>query len=85
MKFSVAVKISPRKDILDPQGKAVEQALISLGYAVAGGVLVGKYISFTLDADSREVAARQVGEMCKKLLANPVVEDYEIEVGETAR
>jgi len=78
--FQVEVRVSPRADLLDPQGKAVEQALKRLGFAGASSVRVGKLITLTLEAPSREEAHRLVEEMCAKLLANPVTEDYSFEV-----
>lgn len=80
MKFNVEVFVSPRKDVLDPQGKAVESALANLGYKNVSGVRVGKHLGFSLDADSEDSARESVEEMCRKLLANPVVEDYRIDV-----
>jgi phosphoribosylformylglycinamidine synthase len=76
--FRVAVHIVPRRGILDPQGKAVADALHALGFASVGDVHVGKHIVLDLTADSKDDAQRQVREMCNRLLANPVTEDYEL-------
>lgn len=79
MKYSVQVKVMPLKDLLDPQGKAVSNGLHNLGLKV-DNVRVGKNISLEVEADS-EGAARQVAEeAAKKLLANPVMEYFEVEV-----
>ena len=78
MQFKVEILVSPRKDVLDPQGKAVEQALSNLGYSGAAGVRVGKYLVFSLEARDETSARSQVEDMCGKLLTNPVVEDYEL-------
>ena len=73
--FSARVKITLRRSILDPQGKAVEHAVSTLGIPGVNDVRMGKYIEFKVDRPS-EAAARQAGEeVCKKLLANPVMED----------
>jgi phosphoribosylformylglycinamidine synthase len=70
----------PRPGLLDPQGQAVEHALTSLGFAGTDGLRVGKAIDFTLDAESVDAAEARVREMCERLLANPVTEDFAIEV-----
>jgi phosphoribosylformylglycinamidine synthase subunit PurS len=68
----VRVLIRPKRGILDPQGQAVERALPALGFEGVGNVHVGRLIE--LDVDDPE----QVGEMCERLLANPLIEDYEV-------
>ncbi|HEX8691806.1 MAG TPA: phosphoribosylformylglycinamidine synthase subunit PurS [Longimicrobium sp.] len=78
--FRVEVRVTPRRGILDPQGKAVEGALGSLGFAGLSEVHVGRLIVFTLSADSEEDAAGRADEMCRRLLANPVTEDYDVRV-----
>ena len=65
--------IRPKEGILDPQGKAVERALPALGFEGIGNVHVGRMVE--LEADDPE----QLGELCEKLLANPLIEDYEIQ------
>ena len=73
------VTIMPKSGVLDPQGKAIEGALASLGFDGVAGVRQGKIIDLELGAGaSRE----QVEEMCKKLLANPVMENFTIEIAE---
>ena len=75
-RFSVFV--SPKAGVLDPQGQAALHALESLGYGEVEDVRIGKYIILTIkpgQAGDRE----RVGEMCEKLLANPIIEDYRIE------
>jgi phosphoribosylformylglycinamidine synthase subunit PurS len=66
--------------VLDPQGKAVERSLHSLGYGEVQDVRVGKYLELDLQESSREAAENRVREMCDKLLANPVIEDYRFEI-----
>ena len=72
----VRILIRPKQGILDPQGQAVEQALQALGFEQARNVHVGRLIE--LDVDD----VREVPEMCQRLLANPLIEDYEILPGE---
>ncbi len=80
MTVHVHVRVMPRPGLLDPQGQAVEHALTSLGFAGAAAVRVGKAIDFTLEAESLVAAEAMVREMCERLLANPVTEDFVIEV-----
>jgi len=65
-----------KQAVLDPQGAAVENSLKALGYDRVSGVRVGKYIELNLEADSREEAALKVEEMSRRLLSNPVIEDF---------
>lgn len=77
-RFRISVNISPRQGILDPQGKAVAEALHSLEFGEVRDVRVGRFLVMQVDAADRASASQRVREMCDKLLANPVVEDYEI-------
>jgi phosphoribosylformylglycinamidine synthase subunit PurS len=76
--FRVAVHIVPRKGLLDPQGKAVTDALHTLGFAAVSDVHVGRHLVIELEAADAGAAEKAVREMCTRLLANPVTEDYEI-------
>jgi phosphoribosylformylglycinamidine synthase subunit PurS len=76
--FRVAVHIVPRRGILDPQGKAVSDALRTLGFGGVQQVHVGRHLVVEMDAADRTSAERSARDMCEKLLANPVIEDYEI-------
>lgn len=78
-KFRIAVHITPRKGLLDPQGKAVTDALHTLGFQSVTNVHVGRYIIIESDSYDAITAEEAVIEMCKKLLANPVTEDFDIE------
>jgi len=78
-RFRVSVHITPRKGILDPQGKAVENALHSLGFEGVSSVHVGRHIIIDTDSASPDAAVESVKAMCERLLANPVIEDFEIE------
>ena len=78
MKFRVAVQILPRRGILDPQGKAVSDALHTLGFGGVAEVHVGRHLVIETEADSAVGATASVKAMCEKLLANPVTEDFSI-------
>ena len=80
MKAKVLVR--PKEGILDPQGSAVEQSLRKLGFHVAGA-RVGRLVDVEVDAANEDEARAQVDEMCRQLLANPLIESYEIELGGT--
>lgn len=77
--YRVSVHITPRKGILDPQGKAVEGALHSLGFESVREVHVGRHIVVETEAATEDEAKDSVRQMCERLLANPVIEDFEIE------
>jgi phosphoribosylformylglycinamidine synthase subunit PurS len=74
------VTVYPRRDILDPQGKAIRDALGRVGFAGVEEVRAGKSFEIRLGHEDRERAERELGEMCRKLLANTVVEDYTVEI-----
>lgn len=76
----VHVRVIPRTGLLDPQGQAVEHALSVLGFSGVSAVRIGKAIELTVSADSPAAAEALVRTMCEKLLANPVTEDFVIEV-----
>jgi phosphoribosylformylglycinamidine synthase PurS subunit len=76
----VKVFVTPRKDILDPQGRAVEQSLRSLGFDNVSDVRIGKYVTLKVEASSPDEARAEAARMCEQLLANPVIEDYRFEV-----
>ncbi len=78
MKARVHVTLKP--GVLDPQGEAVRHALGSLGFAGIGGVRIGKVIELDLDAGDAAAAEAQVRAMCDKLLANPIIENYAVEI-----
>lgn len=80
--FIAHVNVMLRPVINDPQGLAVKDGLHSLGFEGVSTVRVGKRIDITVDADSAATAETQVREMCRQLLANPVIEDFEITVAE---
>jgi len=79
MNWRVHVRILPRAGLRDPQGQAVEHALGALQFSEASNVHVGKAISLDVAAVTQDDAIRLAREMCDRLLANPVTEDYQIE------
>ena len=83
-RYRLSVHIVPRRGILDPQGKAVSDALHSLGFAQVADVRVGRFLVLDTEAASADAARDAARAMCEKLLANPVTEDYEIAAVEQA-
>lgn len=75
------IHVTLKQGILDPQGKAIEHALDSLGFKNAGNVRVGKYMELDLDQTDRVKAEAEIKAMCDKLLANTVIEEYRYELG----
>jgi phosphoribosylformylglycinamidine synthase PurS subunit len=73
------VLVRPKQGILDPQGEAVESALGHLGFAISAA-RVGKVVDLELDADDPEQARAEVEKMCEQLLANPLMESFEVEI-----
>jgi phosphoribosylformylglycinamidine synthase len=80
MTYTVQVKVMPLKDLLDPQGKAVMGGLQNLGIKNVGDVRIGKHIDLQIEADTKEAALTVAEEAAKKLLANPVMEYFELTV-----
>ncbi|WP_462255443.1 phosphoribosylformylglycinamidine synthase subunit PurS [Ferruginibacter sp.] len=80
MIYTVQVKVMPLKDLLDPQGKAVMGGLQNLGIKNVADVRIGKHIDLQIEAGSKEEALTAAEEAAKKLLANPVMEYYELTV-----
>lgn len=74
------VLIRLKQSILDAQGASVRRALEGLGFREVLDVRVGKVVDLDIDGDSREEARRRVEEMCARLLVNPVIEDFSVEV-----
>ena len=80
--FRLEIRVKPRPGLLDPEGKAVHHALHSLGWETVDDVRVGKVLYLDLEADSSASAQEAAEAMCRKLLANPVTEDFEVAVTE---
>lgn len=74
--FRARVVITLKKEVLDPQGSAVEGGLAAMGYSNVSRVRVGKYIELMVDSADQASAEAQVEEMCRRLLANPVIEHF---------
>ena len=76
MKFSVTVTL--KKDVLDPQGKVVQNTLLNMGMDSLRNIRQGKYFEIEIEENNQSDAEKKIGEMCKKLLANLIIEDYKI-------
>jgi phosphoribosylformylglycinamidine synthase PurS subunit len=76
------IYVTPKRGILDPQGKAVQHSLHALGFAEVEDARVGKYVELRLGAGPRDAAETRVRDMCRRLLANGVIEDFRFEVEE---
>lgn len=82
MKYTAHINIMPHKELLDPQGKAVNNSLHNLGLSGIQDVRIGKHINLSIEAHSNEEAAKFTEEACKKLLANQVMEAYSYTINE---
>ncbi|WP_339064336.1 phosphoribosylformylglycinamidine synthase subunit PurS [Tepidibacillus marianensis] len=82
--YKARVYVTLKNGILDPQGKAVKGSLQSLGYDEVQDVRVGKFIELQVNTQQKEVAEERIKEMCEKLLANLVIEDYQFQIEEVA-
>ena len=80
MAYKAKIKVTLRPSILDVQGKAVQHALENLGYSTVDAARIGKYIEVTINEDDGAETERIGEEICRKLLANPVMENYSIEL-----
>ena len=74
------IHITLKKDVLDPQGKVIANSLSDLGFEGIKSVRQGKYNEIILDGDNKDAAASKLNQMCEKLLANLVIEDYSVEI-----
>ena len=81
-RFTATVDITHLPGILDPQGATIDRALPALGYTNVSQVKVGKTVRLVVDADTEAAARAQVDEMCHRLLANPVIEAFDISLSE---
>ena len=80
MPYSATVDVMLKPGIADPQGQTIERAMPALGFEGVSEVRVGKRITLTVDASDADAARAKVEEMCERLLANPVIESYEVSV-----
>ena len=81
-KFQAEIDVMPKKEILDPQGKAVTGSMKNLGLTEIHNIRIGKHISLEIEADSAETAHSKVDQACKNLLANLIMESYSFDVKE---
>ncbi|MGZ3767064.1 MAG: phosphoribosylformylglycinamidine synthase subunit PurS [Mucilaginibacter sp.] len=79
-KFQAEIDVMPKKEILDPQGKAVTGSMKNLGLSEIHNVRIGKHISLEIEADSEETAHAKVEQACKNLLANLIMESYSFKI-----
>ena len=80
----VKIFVSLKNGVLDPQGKAIERSLHTLGFGEVQDVRVGKYLELNIETPSRVAAEAKIRDMCDKLLANTVIEDYRFEISNEA-
>jgi phosphoribosylformylglycinamidine synthase PurS subunit len=80
MTYNVEIKVMPHKELLDPQGKAVMGGLANLGISTVSDVRVGKHIQLTIEAETSDAARAVAEEAARKLLANQVMESFEVTV-----
>ena len=81
-KFLAEIDVMPKKEILDPQGKAVTGSMKNLGLSEIQNVRIGKHITLGIEADDTEIANAKVDEACKNLLANLIMESYSFKLEE---
>ena len=79
-KFQAKIKITLKEGILDVQGKAVEHALGSIEFPMMNNVRIGKYVTLDIEAENEKKAHELTKDACNKLIANPVIENFEIEI-----
>jgi phosphoribosylformylglycinamidine synthase len=82
MKYVAHINVMPHKELLDPQGKAVNNSLHNLGLNNLHDVRIGKHITLHVEAASKDEAEKMTREACKKLLANPVMESFDLTLTE---
>ena len=82
MTYTAEINVMPLKELLDPQGKAVHHGLNNLGIKEVNDVRIGKHISVKIEANSPDEAKAIAEDACKKLLANPVMEHFELSIHE---
>ncbi len=78
--FKVSVYVTPKAGILDPQGATIERALPALGFSGVTQIQVGRFITLFVDGDDESAVRADVDSMCRRLLANPIIEDYTFEL-----
>ncbi|MHB9149228.1 MAG: phosphoribosylformylglycinamidine synthase subunit PurS [Thermoleophilia bacterium] len=78
--FRVSVYVTPKAGILDPQGATIERTLPALGFEGVGNIRVGRFITLDIEGSDVDMVRRDVDDMCRRLLANLIIEDYRYEV-----
>jgi phosphoribosylformylglycinamidine synthase len=78
--FKANVYVSLKKQVLDPQGKTIQHALHDLGFESVQSIRYGKFLEVEIDAPTKEKAEEDLNAICRRLLANPVIEDYSYEL-----
>jgi phosphoribosylformylglycinamidine synthase len=78
--YKVSVYVTPKAGVVDPQGAVIERALPALGHAGAANIRVGRYITLEVPGTDSEKARGDVDDMCRRLLANPIIEDYRFDL-----
>ena len=81
-KFQAEIDVMPKKEILDPQGKAVTGSMKNLGLAEIQSIRIGKHITLEIEAENAEIANAKVDEACKNLLANLIMESYTFKIAQ---
>ncbi|HAE31714.1 MAG TPA: phosphoribosylformylglycinamidine synthase [Flavobacteriales bacterium] len=82
MKFKAEIDVMPLEAILDPQGKAVTQSMSNIGLEEISNVRIGKHVTLTVEAESKDAASEKVESACKKMLCNEIMESYSFELSE---
>ena len=82
LRMKAKIIVTPKKAVLDPQGKTVQSALEHMGYKGVQAVHVGKYLEVELSGADKEAARKQMDEACHKFLTNPVIEDFHLEISD---
>ena len=82
--FEARIHVTLKKSVLDPQGDTVKSGLASLGFSTVHACRIGKFMVLRLNETDATVAKAKVDEMCRKLLANPVIEEYVFQISEVA-
>lgn len=80
IQYTVQIRVTPRPGILDPEGETIGRALETLGYEGVNNVRAGRLVTLRLEADGPEAARVAAEEMCERLIANPIIEDYAVQV-----
>jgi phosphoribosylformylglycinamidine synthase len=80
VRFDIEIQVTPKEGIVDPEGQTIGQALGNLGYVGVHHVKAGRLVQFELEAGDEEAARDSVIRMCEELIANPVIERYEVQI-----